>query len=193
MRTALALLAAALTALTAAATAAAHAHISPPVGLTGGSQAFTLSVPTEKEDARTTTIELIPREGFSIGSVAPAPGWTISVDKTGESDEAKVGKVTWSGGDVPSGQAAFLQFLGSGEDAGTHSVEVRQTYSDGTVVRWSGGESSESPAPTVELRPSLGGGSGSPMLGIVALVVAGLALLVAVAGALSGRGGRAIA
>jgi uncharacterized protein YcnI len=190
MRTVLALLVAALTALGAAATASAHAHISPPVGLTGGSQAFTLSVPTEKADATTTKIELIPRAGFSIGSVAPAPGWTITIDKTGESDEATVKKVTWSGGDVPLGQAAFLQFLGSGKAAGTYSVEVRQSYSDGSVVEWSGDESSDSPAPTVELASSFGGGSSS-VLGIVALVVAGLALLVAVAGAL--RGGRPVA
>jgi uncharacterized protein YcnI len=186
-----ALLAAALTALAVAATASAHAHVSPPVGLTGGSQAFTLSVPTEKEDANTTKIELIPRAGFSIGSVAPAPGWTIAIDKTGESDEATVNRVTWSGGDVPLGQAAFLQFLGSSKDAGTYSVEVRQTYSDGSVVDWSGDEGSDTPAPTVELKSSLGGGSSSSVLGIVALVVAGVALLVALAGAL--RGGRSVA
>jgi uncharacterized protein YcnI len=191
---ALALLAAAVTALVVAATASAHAHVSPPVGLTGGSQAFTLSVPTEKEDANTTKIELTPGAGFSIGSIAPAPGWKIEIAKTGTSDEAVVEKVTWTGGDVPLGQAAFLQFLGSSKNAGTYALSVKQTYSDGSVVSWSGDESSDTPAPTVELTSSLGGGGGgSSILGIVALVVAGLALLVAVAGALTARGGRAVA
>jgi uncharacterized protein YcnI len=188
---ALALLAAAATALAATSAAFAHAHVSPPVGLTGGSQAFTLSVPTEKEDANTTKIEITPGSGFSIGSVAPAPGWTIKIDKTGESDEAVVSKVTWSGGDVPLGQAAFLQFLGSSKNAGTYTVNVKQTYSDGSVVDWSGSEDSDTPAPTVELKSSLGGG-GSSILEIVALVLAAIALVVALAGVLT-RGGRPVA
>ena len=64
---------------------------------------------------------------------------------------------------------------------------MRQTYSDGSVVDWSGPESSETPAPTVEAVSSLGGG-GSSTLGIVALVIAGIALVVAI-GALVTRGG----
>src|SRR4051794_38941303 len=187
----LALLAAAVTALAATSAAFAHAHVSPPVGLTGGSQAFTLSVPTEKEDANTTKIEITPGSGFSIGSVAPAPGWTIKIDKTGESDEAVVSRVTWSGGDGPLGQAAFLQFLGSSKNAGAYTANVKQPYSQGSVVDWSGSEDSDTPAPTVELKSSLGGG-GSSTLAIVALVVAALALVVALAGVLT-RGGRPIA
>jgi uncharacterized protein YcnI len=190
---AVALLAAAVAALAVTATASAHAHVSPPVGLTGGSQAFTLSVPTEKANATTTTIELTPGNGFSVGSVAPAPGWKIEIQRTGESDEAVVNKVIWSGGAIPLGQAAFLQFLGSSKNPGTYSFAVKQTYSDGSVVDWSGPESSDTPAPTVELKSSLGGGGGSSILGIVALVVAAVALLVAVAGVLTGRGGRTVA
>ncbi|MEA2169938.1 MAG: hypothetical protein QOF76_3238 [Solirubrobacteraceae bacterium] len=189
---ALALLGTTVAALAVAATASAHAHVSPPVGVTGNSQAFTLSVPTEKENANTTKIELTPGDGFSVGSIAPAPGWKIDIQKTGTSDEAVVNKVTWSGGSVPLGQAAFLQFLGSSKNAGTYSFTVKQTYSDGSVVDWAGPESSDTPAPTVQLKSSLGGG-GSSILGIVALVLAALALLVALAGALTGRGGRAVA
>ena len=64
---------------------------------------------------------------------------------------------------------------------------MRQTYSDGSVVDWSGPESSDTPAPTVEAVSSLGGG-GSSTLGIVAIVIAGIALVVAI-GALVTRGG----
>jgi hypothetical protein len=69
---------------------------------------------------------------------------------------------------------------------------VRQTYSDGTVVDWTGPESSDTPAPTIEAKSSLGGG-GSNTLGIVALAVAVLALVAAVAGLVGKSGGRTLA
>jgi uncharacterized protein YcnI len=189
---ALALLGAVVAALAVTSAASAHVHVSPPVGLAGSSQAFTLSVPTEKANATTTRIELTPGPGFSIGSIAPAPGWKIDIVKTGKSDEAVVSKVTWSGGSIPLGQAALLQFLGSSTKAGTYSLTVKQTYSDGSVVDWSGPESSDTPAARLELKSLLGGG-GSSILALVALVLAAVALVVAVAGLATGRGGRALA
>jgi hypothetical protein len=54
---------------------------------------------------------------------------------------------------------------------------VRQTYSDGSVVDWAGPESSDTPAPRIEAKSSLGG-SGSLTLAIIALVVAGVAVVV---------------
>ena len=82
----------------------------------------------------------------------------------------------------------MFQFLASTDAAKTYSFGVRQTYSNGTVVDWSGPESSDTPAPTIEVKSSLGGG-GSNTLGIVALALAVLALVVAAAG-LVGRSGR---
>jgi hypothetical protein len=66
---------------------------------------------------------------------------------------------------------------------------VRQTYSDGSVVDWTGPEDSDSPAPVVEAESSIGGG-GSSVLAIVALVVAGVAVVVAGVGLVGGRSGR---
>ena len=74
-------------------------------------------------------------------------------------------------------QFAVFQFLASADSAKTYSFKVRQTYSDGSVVDWSGPESSDAPAPRVEFKSSLGGGSST--LAIVALVVGVLALIVA--------------
>ncbi|MFL5830757.1 MAG: hypothetical protein ACJ76X_12645, partial [Solirubrobacteraceae bacterium] len=65
---------------------------------------------------------------------------------------------------------------------------VQQTYSDGSIVNWSGSESSDSPAPKIEAKDSIGGG-GSSLLGIIALVLAVLALL-GVGLSLLGGGGR---
>ena len=82
----------------------------------------------------------------------------------------------------------MFQFLASTDAAKTYTFKVRQTYSDGKVVDWSGPESSDTPAPTIEAKSSLGGG-GSNTLGIAALALAVLALVVAAAG-LVGRSGR---
>ena len=86
----------------------------------------------------------------------------------------------------------MFQFLASTDAAKTYSFTVRQTYSDGTVVDWSGPESSDTPSPTIEAKSSLGGG-GSSTLGIVAVALAVLALVAAVAGLVGKSGRRALA
>jgi uncharacterized protein YcnI len=174
------------------ATAYGHAEISPPVALTKAGQLFTLAVPTERENVTTTKVELTPPNGFSIDSFVPSPGWTRDVKSTGSGEETVVQNVTWSGGSVPSEEDALFQFVASADSAKTYSFKVRQTYSDGTVVDWTGPESSDTPAPTVEARSSLGGG-GSDTLAIVALALAGIAAAIAVAGLVAGSGRRPMA
>jgi hypothetical protein len=94
---------------------------------------------------------------------------------------------------VPTGEDAFFQFLGRTDASKKYSFDVRQTYSDGSVVDWSGPESSDTPAPVVESKSSLGGGGGSSTLSIVALVLGVLALVVAGAALLTGGGRRTLA
>ena len=178
----------AVAALTLTANAFAHARISPPIAVAKESQVFTLAVPTEKENAETTKVEFTPPSGFSIDSFVPASGWTREAQTTGTGENTVVQKVTWTGGKVPTEEDAIFQFLASTDAAKTYSFKVRQTYSDGTVVDWAGPESSDTPAPTIEAKSSLGGG-GSNTLGIIALAVAVLALVAAVAG-LVGKSGR---
>ncbi len=154
---------------------------------------FTLAVPTEKEDATTTKVELTPPDGFSIDSFIPAPGWTRDVQQTGEGEDAVITKVTWDGGEVPTGEATGFQFLGRADSSQTYTFGVRQTYSDGSVVDWNGPESSDAPAPTIEATSSFGGSGGSSTLAIVALVVGGLALLLAGVALVTGTGKRSLA
>ena len=181
----------ALAALVAAAQAAAHARVSPPVVLAKEGQVFTLAVPTEKEGATTTRIEMTPPSGFSIDSFVAAPGWKRLALTKGSGENATVTKVTWTGGSVPTGEDAAFSFLASTQGSGDYTFAVRQTYSDGSVVDWSGPESSDAPAPVVKAVSSLGGG-GTSTLTVIALVLAGIALVLAVAGLLA-RGGRDVA
>ena len=179
-------------ALAFATSAFAHAEVSPAVALVKSGQLFTLAVPTEKESASTTKIELTPPSGFAIDSFVPSPGWTRNVKSTGSGEETEIQQVTWSGGNVPSEEDALFQFLASADSAKTYSFKVRQTYSDGSVVDWSGPESSDTPALQVEVKSSLGGG-GSNTFAIVALALGAVALVVAVFGLLTGSGRRSLA
>jgi uncharacterized protein YcnI len=179
-------------ALITAASASAHAHVSPPVALAKEGQVFTLAVPTEEEGKATTQIELTPPSGFSIDSFAPSPGWKRSVQQTGSGEEAVIQKVTWTGGHVPTGEDALFQFLGQPSSSKSYSFQVRQTYSDGSVVDWKGPESSDTPAPVIVAKSSLGGG-GTSTLDIVAIVLGALALVVAGAALLTGSGRRTLA
>ena len=175
--------------LLAPALASAHARISPAVSVSGQLQLYSLAVPTEKEGLTTSKIVMTVPSGFGIDSfVPPPPGWHQSVQQTGSGDSAVVTKVTWTGGSTPTDQDSLFQFLAQPASAKTYTFQVQQTYSDGSIVNWAGSESSDAPAPTIEVKDSLGGGSGVSVLSIAALIVALLAL-VAAAFALVGRGG----
>jgi uncharacterized protein YcnI len=181
----------ALAALVTAATASAHARISPAVSLSKELQLYSLAVPTEKEGKTTTQIVLTVPSGFSIDSFVPSPGWKRVEQSTGSGDNAVIQKVTWTGGSVPTEEDSLFQFLAQPSKPGTYTFRVQQTYSDGSIVDWSGSESSDAPAPTIEAKSSLGGG-GTSTLAIVALVLGAAGLLLGLL-ALVSRGGRQLA
>ena len=184
-RVPLALAAALIVSLVAATAAQAHAVISPPVAKSKQLQVFTLSVPTEKANAGTTKVELDPPSGFSIDSFEPAPGWKRQVTSTGSGDNAVTQKVIWTGGKTPTGEDSVFAFNASTAAAKTYRFRVQQTYSDGSVVDWSGSESSDSPAPTVQSLSSFAGGSNT--LSVIALIVGALSLLLSIVALAGGR------
>jgi uncharacterized protein YcnI len=174
-------------ALLVVASASAHARLSPPVALAKEGQVFTLVVPTEKEGAATTQVVLTVPDGFAIDSFLPSPGWRRSVQQTGSGEDAVIQKVTWSGGSVAAPEAAAFEFAARTDASKTYTFSVEQTYDDGSVVEWSGPESSDTPAPTVEATSSLGGG-GTSILAIIALVVGALGVVLGVAALLAASG-----
>jgi uncharacterized protein YcnI len=168
-------------ALVVASAAFAHARVSPSVSVEG-LQLYSLVVPTEKEGLTTTKIVFTLPSGFSIDSFVPSPGWQRQVQSTGSGESAVVQKVTWTGGHTPTGEDSLFQFLAEGSSATTYTFGVQQTYSDGSIVDWNGAESSDNPAPTIEVKSSLGGSSASTLtiialvLGALGVVVGGIAL-----------------
>jgi uncharacterized protein YcnI len=179
-------------ALAVASNAWAHAEISPAVAKSKTTQLFTLAVPTEKEGLTTTKVELTPPSGFGIDSFVPSSGWKREVQQTGSGENTTIEKVTWTGGKVPTEENAVFQFLATPESSETYDFKVTQSYSDGSLVDWSGPESSDTPAPVIEAKSSLGG-SGNSTLSIIALVVGGLALVLAVVALVMRSGSRPVA
>jgi uncharacterized protein YcnI len=178
--------AALLTALAVASEAMAHAKVAPPIVQKGTDNVFTVAVPTESETAATTMVELTVPEGFGVDAVMPAPGWQIATEKTGSGESADITKITWSGGSVPSEQATNFEFVGAGESAQNYTFDIRQTYSDGTVVDWSGPEDSDAPAPVVEAKSSLGGG-GTSTVTWIALVLGAVGVVIGLVALMGGK------
>jgi len=181
MSKAVVIAAAATGALALAPAAFGHATVSPPVAKAKVLQQFTLAVPTEEEGATTTSVELTVPSGFAIDSFEPEPGWKRSEQATGSGEEQVIQKATWTGGKVPTDEDAVFRFDASLDSSKTYTLHVRQTYSNGKVVDWTGAESSDTPAPLVDGVSSLGGG-GTTTLTIVALIVGAIGVLLGIAG-----------
>jgi uncharacterized protein YcnI len=161
--------------------------VSPAVSVKSKLQLYSLAVPTEKDNLTTNKIVMTVPDGFGIDSFAPPPaGWQMAVKQTGSGNNGVITQVTWTGGKVPTGEDSLFQFLAQGGSSKTYKFQVQQAYSDGSIVDWSGPESSDHPAPTIDVKDSLGGSSTSA-LAIVALVI-GLLGLGAGGFALTGQG-----
>lgn len=159
------------------AAAFAHARVSPAVSVANKLQLYSLAVPTEKSGLTTTRLVMTVPAGFGIDSFVAPPGpWHVQLAQNGSGDNAVITRVTLTGGHTPTGEDTLFQFLAQPSAAKTYTFGVEQTYSDGSIVNWTGPESSEAPAPTIQAVNSIGGG-GVSVLTIVALVLGGLGLL----------------
>jgi uncharacterized protein YcnI len=157
--------------------ASAHARVSPPESVKGKLQLYSLTVPTEKSGLTTTKLVMTVPAGFGIDSFAPPPAaWRQQVQQTGSGDNAVITHVTWTGGHTPTGEDSLFFFLAQPASSKTYTFQVQQTYSDGSIVNWAGPESSAAPAPTIDVKDSLGGG-GISAVTIIALVIGVLGLL----------------
>ena len=160
----------------AATAAPALAHVTiPDAGEKGGFSIVTFSVPNERPDAGTTTVEVkLPEDNpLPFVSVQPKPGWTAAttmrtldqpVDAFGEQVTEVVDTVTWTGGTIEPGQFdTFSLSVGPlPDDVDGLAFPTIQTYSSGEEVAWieetpEGGEEPEHPAPLLRLVDPAGG------------------------------------
>lgn len=170
---------AAVALVVAAPMAAAHVTVDPGEAEKGGYAALAFRVPNERDDARTTQVEVnFPVEVPLVSvRVQPKPGWEYEMERTtldepidnnGEEVTEVVTKVTWTGGVI--GTTEFEEFHVSvgrlPEDIDQMFFPSIQTYDSDEVVRWidepvDGEEEPENPAPALTLVDPAEEGGGS--------------------------------
>jgi len=86
--------------------------------------------------------------GITFALVESVEGWRAQIVKRGSS----VAELRWRGGRVPPGGYAELRFIARNPvRTGAIAWKALQRYDDGSVVRWIGSSSSDTPAPTTHL------------------------------------------
>ena len=171
VRAGVAAAAAVTAALAFPALASAHVTVNPNTAVQGGYTKVTFRVPTERDDASTTKVEVAIPTDKPIASVStrPVQGWTAVTEtsklatpiKTDDGDEITeaVSKITWTA-DANSGikPHQFQEFdVSLGPLPATDQIVFKalQTYSNGEIVRWidepAAGAEAEHPAPILKL------------------------------------------
>lgn len=162
------LAASAATAVLALPTAAqAHVTVNPAAVPAGSYQVLSVRVPNEDDRAATTKVQLRFPPGFAFASYEAQAGWKAKVverrlarpvETANGTIDREVGSIVWTGSRKGLGRIAPGQFRDfrisvkiPGRAGDTLRFGALQTYSDGTVVRWTGGADADKPAPAVRV------------------------------------------
>lgn len=165
LSTSVALGAGAILAIAAPLAASAHVSVTPYTAAPGSYAIVTFKIPNESATATTDRVEvdLPTATPFASVNYVPVAGWDVNLvtEKLpkpvkvdgGEVTEA-VTKVVWTaqpGNAIKDGQLLLLPLsVGPVPDTGQILLPAIQTYSDGTVVKWSEkGVDAEQPAPVL--------------------------------------------
>jgi periplasmic copper chaperone A len=187
--------------------ASAHVTVATTGTASPGSYAeLAFRVPTERDDASTTAVQVFMPADQPLASVSvqPHPGWTVAVHKKTlaqplQTDDGPVSQVvsdvvftaqTPQAAIAPGQFDQFSLLVGPLPNAPSMAFPANQTYSDGQVVAWNqsaapGAPEPEHPSPTLTIgaassdsgaAPSDAGSSSTP-----ALVIGIIALVLSVA------------
>ncbi|MCW2832652.1 MAG: hypothetical protein JWN68_605 [Nocardioides sp.] len=128
----------------------AHVTVQPGEVVGGGFTVVSFRVPTERDDASTTKVQVLLPEDQPIGSVrtTSVPGWEVTtknrtldepIDMFGEEVGSVVSEVTWTAtgdGIAPNQFEDFDVSMGPLPESGEMVFAAIQTYSSGEVVKW---------------------------------------------------------
>jgi uncharacterized protein len=136
-----ALIAASAIVLVMAPAAAAHVEVAPDSLPADSDAELTFHVPVEK-NIPTVKVQIQLPTGLDEVTFEPKPGWTRTTTKR---------VVTWSGGKINPGEFDEFRMIAHVPNTPGRVLvfPALQTYSDGSVVRWIGAETSDTPAPRV--------------------------------------------
>jgi len=139
--------------------ASAHVTVQPQTVPAGSYQVFTLRVPSEI-DAATVQVKVEVPDGVEVTRFEPKAGWTYETEKNAD---GKITSFTWKAEGNGLGADEFGQFNFQGkvaDDAKELSWKAHQTYSDGSVVDWTGASDSETPASVTTVTAAVAGEDG---------------------------------
>ncbi|MFC4076310.1 YcnI family copper-binding membrane protein [Salinithrix halophila] len=138
----------------------AHVTVQPTDSTTGAYEKYTVRVPVEK-DIPTTQVQLkVPKE-VELVSVMPISGWEY---KTKKDDEGRITSIRWKAkdGGIKAGEFMEFSFVGANpQKPGKIAWKARQTYKDGSVVKWEGPPDSDQPASMTQIATGEGHRHGS--------------------------------
>ena len=135
----------ALIVLAAASTARAHVTVSPQQSQAGGSERYTVRVPTEGQVA-TTSVELEVPPAMTIVEVVKGEGYTFETRREG----SRIVAITWQR-NIPPKETAEFVFVARNPNAPQVSWKARQRFADGTSADWIGVEGDRRPASVTTL------------------------------------------
>ena len=129
------------------AVAAAHVTVWPQQSQAGGSERYTVRVPTEGKVA-TTSVELEIPADVTVSAVLVGGAYTYDVRR--EAD--RIVAITWKLEIKPAETAEFV-FFARNPNAKQISWKARQRFADGTSADWVGVEGDRRPAAVTTLIP----------------------------------------
>ena len=138
-------------ALSLVSVAQAHVTLNPDTSEPGSYEKYDVRVPVEK-DANTNKIELEVPKGVEVVGVAPDATFDhhFTKDKKGN-----IEKITWTAKKDGIGPNEFIDLpiqVANPDKEGEFSWKAYQTYDNGDVVKWTGGEDAETPAPVTKVK-----------------------------------------
>jgi periplasmic copper chaperone A len=171
----------AVAALVVPAAAQAHVTLQPNSAPAGAFTVLNVRVPTERDNASTSKVDVQFPAGFASASYEPKPGWRVRVVRTKlatpiQTDDGPitegVSRMVWTRtskrGGIKPGQ--FMDFPISvqipGKAGDKLTFKALQTYSNGEIVRWIGAPGSDEPAPQVTVTGAAAGAAASTHSGM---------------------------
>ena len=128
--------------------AGAHVTVQPAASRPADLQLYRVLVPNEREHADTIGVDVQLPDGIDFVLMDSAPDWKTRIVRDG----GQPSQLVWSGGRVPPGGYAELNFIARNPvRTGTVQFKTLQRYSGGETVRWIGSSDSENPSPQVRL------------------------------------------
>jgi uncharacterized protein YcnI len=142
-----------IVALSMSKVADAHVTLNPNSSEPGSYDKYDVRVPVEKDD-NTTKVELKVPKGLNVVGVEPVNGFEhkFTKDKKGN-----ITKITWeatNGGIKPNEFIDLPIQVANPDKEGKFKWDAYQTYKNGDVVKWTGNEKSETPAPVTTVSKS---------------------------------------